>query len=82
VHYARHLNISSGALAFYLSSKHRQWKVQHYAEIEAWGADRVKVCFCAVHCFTARLDCWMSTLNYSLAKDKELMFSVCHEKVN
>ena len=42
MHYARHLNISSGALAFYLSIKHRQWKVQHYAEIEAWGADRVK----------------------------------------
>jgi hypothetical protein len=33
VSYARNFNISFGVLAFYLSSKHRQWKVQHYAEI-------------------------------------------------
>ena len=31
-----------GALAFYLSSKHSLWKERHYAEIEAWGAERAK----------------------------------------
>ena len=42
MHDARHLNIFFDALAFYLSSKHSLWNERHYAEIEAWGADRVK----------------------------------------